>query len=298
VAGLSDGVLLLDKPSGPTSHDVVSGVRRVYQTRSVGHAGTLDPMATGVLVLLLGEATKLSSYLTQAKKSYRATISFGRSTDTLDAEGRTERVVELASDWLEQNHERVEPALVRERARTEQVPPVVSAIQVGGERAHRATRRGEPPVLAPRAVHVDRMEQLELGGNALTLELDVSKGYYVRSLARDLGEALGMPAHLSALRRTASGAFRIEAAHTWPLASPVPLLSLEDAARFSLPVAELSEGAVKRTRRGQPLVVGDFTVSPSEVSVSAWMSPEGRLVALGEMRDGTPTVVRGFKPPD
>jgi tRNA pseudouridine55 synthase len=297
VAGLSDGVLILDKPSGPTSHDVVSGVRRVYQTRSVGHAGTLDPMATGVLVVLLGEATKLSSYLTQAQKSYRATITFGRSTDTLDAEGETEQVVELASDWLEQNRERIEPALDRERARIEQVPPVVSAIQVGGERAHRAARRGAPPVLDPRAVHVDRLDELAVTGNELTLELDVSKGYYVRSLARDLGESIGMPAHLSALRRIASGAFRIEAAHVWPLAAPVPLLPLEDAARLALPVAELLEAAVKRTRSGQPLGVGDFTVPPADAGVSAWMSPEGRLVALGETRDGTPTVVRGFKPP-
>lgn len=298
MAGLSlDGVLLLDKPSGPTSHDVVSGVRRVYQTRSVGHAGTLDPMATGVLVVLLGEATKLSSYLTSANKGYRATVTFGRSTNTLDAEGETEHVVELASDWLEQNRERVAPALVRERARIEQVPPVVSAIQVGGERAHRAARRGAPPVLEPRQVRVDRIEELERKGNDLTLELDVSKGYYVRALARDLGETLGVPAHLSALRRLASGAFRIEAAHSWPFREPVPLLPLEDAARLALPVAQLLEGAVKRTRAGQPLVVGDFSAPPVDAGVSAWMTPGGQLVALGEMRDGTPMVVRGFKPP-
>lgn len=298
MAGLSiDGVLILDKPSGPTSHDVVSGVRRVYQTRSVGHAGTLDPMATGVLVVLLGEATKLSSHLTRENKSYRATVRFGKSTHTLDAEGEVERAVELVDDWVERNRELIEAALVHERARTEQVPPSVSAIQVGGERAHRAARRGEPLELEPRAVSVERIDLVEARGLDVTLELDVGKGYYVRSLARDLGEALGVPAHLAVLRRIASGAFRVESAHVWPLALPVPLLSLEDAARIALPIAELAnEVGVKKTRAGQPLALDDFRVPPVEAGVSAWLSPTGRLIALGEMRDGKPMVVRGFKP--
>lgn len=298
MAGLTvDGVLILDKPSGPTSHDVVSGVRRVYQTRSVGHAGTLDPMATGVLVVLLGEATKLSSYLTRDDKSYRATVSFGKSTHTLDAEGEVDRSLDLPEDWAEQNLPRIETALVAERARTEQIPPSVSAIQVGGERAHRAARRGEPLVLEARPVFVERLRLLEARGREVTLELDVQKGYYVRSLARDLGEALGVPAHLSVLRRLSSGAFRLDSAHAWPLAAPVPLLSLENAARIALPIAELAgDASVKKTRAGQPLALDDFRVAPVDAGVSGWLSPAGRLIALGEMRDGKPTVVRGFKP--
>jgi tRNA pseudouridine55 synthase len=296
VAGLSlDGVLVLDKPSGPTSHDVVSGVRRLYGTRSVGHAGTLDPLATGVLVVLLGEATKLSAYLTRERKSYRATITFGRSTHTLDAAGTTDAEVELPADWLDQNLALVEPALDRERARREQVPPVVSAIQVGGERAHRAARRGAPPVLEPRRVQVDRIDRLAVRGLELEVELTVSKGYYVRALARDLGETLGVPAHLSQLRRLASGAFSLAEALPWPLAEPRPLLSLADAARRALSSAVLREESVRRTRDGKLLSRDDFTTPPAAGDVSAWFDPEGRLIALGEMRDGVPTVARGFK---
>src|SRR5262245_57285998 len=183
-----DGLLVVDKPKGPTSHDIVARARRLFSTRAVGHAGTLDPMATGVLVLLFGEALKLSAYLTLEEKTYVAKVSFGSTTDTLDADGKVTSSEPLAPSTLDA--ERVEVALEAERARTSQVPPAVSSIKVGGERAHRLARRGETPSLEPRPVRVQRLSLLARNEDSLELEVTASKGYYVRSLARDLGEAL------------------------------------------------------------------------------------------------------------
>ena len=140
----ASGVVIVDKPRGPTSHDVVARLRRVYGTRQVGHAGTLDPLATGVLVALVGQGTKLSNYLTLEDKSYDAEVLFGIATDTLDAEGSVTRQLEVET----LDPERLEAALAAERARAEQVPPAFSAIKVGGVRAHRQSRQGAPPVRA------------------------------------------------------------------------------------------------------------------------------------------------------
>ncbi len=247
-----NGVLVVDKPRGPTSHDIVSKLRRAYGTRQVGHAGTLDPMATGVLVTMLGEATKLSGYLTLSEKSYRAEVELGIGTDTLDAEGTVTERVQLAEDWL--SAERLERALAVERARTEQVPPAFSAIHVDGERAHEKSRRGEAVQLPPRAVRVIALDARTVTGRRVELELTVSKGYYVRSLARDLGQALGVPSHLAALRRTASGRFTLQDAVAWPLAEPPPQpIELADAARRALPCAILTEAGAARARLGQKL---------------------------------------------
>ncbi|HVJ19071.1 MAG TPA: tRNA pseudouridine(55) synthase TruB, partial [Polyangiaceae bacterium] len=167
-----DGVLIVDKPGGKTSHDVVAQARRLFGTRAVGHAGTLDPMATGVLLLLFGEATKLSPFLTADDKRYRAEITLGRSTDTFDAEGEIteERVVPA----LEQSA--VLAALSLERSRSEQVPPSFSAIKVDGQRAHRLSRQGRPPELPPRPVTVHSLELVALDATTLALEMSVSKG--------------------------------------------------------------------------------------------------------------------------
>ncbi|MDF3072076.1 MAG: uncharacterized protein K0R38_7677, partial [Polyangiaceae bacterium] len=168
------GVAVVDKPRGLTSHTVVAQARRLFARKDVGHAGTLDPMATGVLLLLVGQATKLSGYLTSDSKRYAAEVMFGRATDTLDAEGRTTEEAPLAADQL--SPERVEQALASERARTEQVPPAVSAIKVDGERAYALARKGEAPELAPRAVRVLELTLLERTPNALRVEMHVSKG--------------------------------------------------------------------------------------------------------------------------
>jgi tRNA pseudouridine55 synthase len=288
------GLLIVDKPSGPTSHDVVARARRLYATREVGHAGTLDPMATGVLVVLFGEACKLSAHLTADDKRYRAEIRFGTSTDSLDADGAVVEERALAPGWLRDAD--LGAALDAERARPEQTPPAISAIKVDGVRSHRAARRGNAPALAPRPVRVAALELLEHDDAHVVVELEVSKGYYVRAFARDLAARLGVPAHLSALRRLSSGAFRVDEAVRWPLEAPAPLLDLSSAARRALPSAELTPEGEARARVGKRLADEHFTRAPASPGVTAWLGPNGELVALGERRDdGELAVVRGFR---
>ncbi len=296
---MTDGVLVVDKPRGPTSQQVVSQARRLFDMRRVGHAGTLDPMATGVLLVLLGEARKLSGYLTLDDKRYRAVVALGRSTDTLDAEGRTTREWEPGSPLPDRDT--VLAALAAEKERREQLPPAFSAIKVDGQRAHRKSRRGEAVRLEPRPTRVEELELVELDGANLVLEMTVSKGYYVRALARDLGERLGAPAHLSALRRLASGPFHIDEAVAWPPTGAITPISVEDAARRALPCLELGERGAQRARLGQKLEAGDFTGDAAAIHGApgsravAWLDRGGQLVALGERRDETLyAVLRGF----
>lgn len=293
-----DGVIAIDKPSGPTSFDIVAQVRRAYGSRAVGHAGTLDPLATGVLVVMLGEATKLSDYLTAADKQYVAEVSFGRTTDTLDSQGKT--ICERAILDSEVTEAKVQAILELEHKRTEQVPPAFSAIKQAGETAYKKARRGESVVLAPRPVKVEDLRLVTLSSQGLTLALTVSKGYYVRSLVRDICEALSVPGCLTALRRLRSGAFNIEQAAPWPLpagASPPALMSLGDAARRSLPSGVLTEEGIVRARHGKRLTVDEFRIAPLGTP-SAWLSEAGELVAVGEQVTTEPhsfRVLRGFQ---
>lgn len=255
-AGNVHGVLVVDKPRGPTSHDVVAAARRHFGTRRVGHAGTLDPMATGVLVLLFGEATKLSAHLTRDRKRYVARVAFGTSTDTLDAEGTVNRAKQLSPGWL--SREALEAALRVELERTLQIPPLVSAIKVAGKSAHERARRGEILTLAPRDVRLHEAVVHRFDDRGLVIELLVSKGYYVRSFARDLGDGLGVPAHLAELRRSASGAFSLADARPWPLdeqAAPWPLV---DVVRRALPTRTLTAEGAARARDGKALRPEDF----------------------------------------
>jgi tRNA pseudouridine55 synthase len=284
-----NGLLIVDKPAGPTSHDIVAQARRRLQTRGVGHAGTLDPMATGLLVLLIGEATKLQNFLSGQDKRYRARVAFGRATDTHDALGTLteERSVVVDRAALEQ-------ALAEEQERREQVPPEFSAVHVGGERAHRVARRGESVTLGPREVRVHEARLLDADAVSATVELSVTKGYYVRAFARDLGRRLGVPAHLAALRRTASGPFAIEEAIRWPPAADVVPMPLGAAARRALAVVTLTTDGELRARQGKPLASDDFEQRP-EARVVAWLSASGELVAVGEEREpGVFRVIRGF----
>jgi tRNA pseudouridine55 synthase len=286
------GVLVVDKPPGMSSHDVVAKLRRLLGTRRVGHAGTLDPMATGVLVMLVGEATKLGPYLTAHDKSYRARVAFGRSTDTLDAEGATIASADVPA-WLAEDlarprgGSRVEAAIVTERARREQVPPAYSAIQVEGERSYDRARAGESVELAARPVEVRALTIAASSGPPdafLDLEVHVSKGYYVRSLARDLGEALGVPAHLAALRRRASGPYTLAGAaslEAGPDALARAIRPLAEAAAEALPRAVLAPRGVERARHGKPLGLDDFVEPPPLGPSSAWLDVDGRLVAIG-----------------
>jgi len=272
------GVVLYDKPSGPTSHDVVLEARRVFRTRRIGHAGTLDPMASGLLLLLLGEATKLSNVLTLAEKEYVTTVRFGIGTTTFDALGAINKRRELPADFPDRPT--LERALEAERARRLQVPPQVSAIKVDGRAGHERVRAGEDFELSPREVLV---HELELTGER-PLELDfrmvVSKGYYVRALARDLGSSLGAPAHLSALRRVQSGPFRV--ADAGAKMAECPILPIAEVVQRSLPGVEVSVTEHERLKSGKLLGLDAVrSQTLGEASLAAAMH-EGDLVALLE----------------
>jgi tRNA pseudouridine55 synthase len=307
MAKTKSGVLVVDKPRGPTSHDVVARIRRTLGVREVGHAGTLDPMATGVLLLAVGEATKLVPWLTTQDKTYEATIALGVETDTLDADGRDVRLVP-ASDELRAALASSDPrravapmllaALAAERARISQVPPAFSAIKQGGERAYARARRGEETTLAAREVHVRRLDLVACREEPASIDvaIEVGKGYYVRSLARDLADGLGTVGHLTFLRRTRSGGFLCEEALALD-ASPEELLAgmhpLPLAAARALPVARLTGAGALDARHGRQVHPRDilaFVPGPS-----AWFDPCGELVAVGEVDESSGgKVTRGF----
>jgi tRNA pseudouridine55 synthase len=310
----SGGVLVVDKPRGPTSHDVVYRLRRALGTKAIGHAGTLDPMATGVLVAAIGDATKLVPWLTAHDKSYRATLALGVETDTLDAEGKEVRRGDLSAELraalrpsdAPMTSEILRAAFERERARTSQIPPAYSAIRSGGERAFDLARRGESPELAPRPVAVRRLELVACRADPplLELEVDVGKGYYVRALARDLAEALGTFGHLTQLRRTGSGCFVAEEATPLDATAEVlrgRIVPLDQAAARALPVARLTDAGVRDARHGRPVQPEDVdagAASPDRPGLGApcaWLDAEGALVAVGQIeQDGRGRVLRGF----
>lgn len=196
-----DGLLVIDKPEGPTSHDIVARVRRILKTKRVGHTGTLDPMATGVLPLVLGRATRLARFLTASDKRYRAVVRLGQATDTYDKLGSA---VGPAAE-VSVTDAAIEAALARFRGEIVQTPPAYSAKKIGGVSAHRLARAGEAVVPAPVTVTVRALAMVARDEAAVTLDVTCSAGFYVRSLAHDLGERLGCRAHLEALRRVASG---------------------------------------------------------------------------------------------
>ncbi|MBS1252002.1 MAG: tRNA pseudouridine synthase B [Anaerolineales bacterium] len=199
------GIFNIDKPAGVTSHDVVQAIRRASGERRVGHAGTLDPMATGVLLVCVGKATRVTEYLMEHAKSYRAEITLGVSTDTLDAEGE----VTHRADTVDVSRGEAEAALGTFVGQIEQIPPMYSAVRKAGKRLYELAREGVTVEREPRAVETTRLEVVEWNPPHVTVEIDCSKGTYVRAVARDLGELLGVGAHLSGLIRTASGRFTV-----------------------------------------------------------------------------------------
>lgn len=290
----------MDKPSGPTSHDIVARARRHFKTRRIGHAGTLDPMATGVLVLLFGEATKLCDVASGSDKRYAAELRFGRSTDSHDADGATTEEAAIPPGFRI-SEEQLTRALSAERARERQLPPVVSALKVDGQRAHRLSRAGMPPELAPRPVRVHSLELGSWDQHRAHLELLVSKGYYVRALARDLSQALGVPAHLSQLRRLQSGGFSLAEACSWPPPDDCHPVALAAALPRLVPTLRLTPSGVTRARLGQALRSTDFIDLPAESSTEtgrtslwAWTDAAGTPVALGEYKADGYRVRRGF----
>ncbi len=282
------GLVVVDKPAGVTSHDVVGRCRRIFGTRKVGHAGTLDPMATGVLVVGIERATKILGLLTATDKSYSATIRLGQTTSTEDAEGEVLQTVSAAGVTDAQIGE----AVARLRGEIAQVPSAVSAIKVGGQRAYKLAREGQVVELAPRNIRIDRFDVLAVrrheGLVDVDVEVDCSSGTYIRALARDVGAHLGVGGHLTALRRTRVGGFRIDQARTLDELAERPRLSytLDEACLQSFPRRDLTADETEDTRHGRPL-------NPAGIEgVYAATAPDGQVIALlNDVAERTKSVV-------
>jgi len=201
-----DGILVVNKPSGITSHDVVDFIRRKFNIKRVGHAGTLDPLATGVLVMLLGKATKLSNTFLNDDKEYIAKLYFGKSTDTQDSQGKVLEVKFIEPIDIED----IKKALENFKGEIEQIPPMVSAIKYKGKKLYELARSGKTVVREPRKIKISEIEILDFKFPELTFKVKCSKGTYVRTLCEDIGRSLGVPSHMSGLVRSASGDFLLE----------------------------------------------------------------------------------------
>jgi tRNA pseudouridine55 synthase len=279
-----NGVLVIDKPPGPTSFDVVRQVRRELGVRRVGHGGTLDPMASGVLPICLGEATKLAQFLLDADKEYQATVCFGVETDSYDATG----AVTARADTGGLSEAALLQALALFRGPIQQVPPRYSALKLRGRPLYDYARAGEEIVPAPRAVTIHELELTSWSSpQAVELRVLCSKGTYVRSLAFDLGRALGPGAHLTALRRTRSGPFRIEQAHSLSAIVTAPLVALP-AALAHLPALHAGLSASRDLAHGKrvprsALEPNDDAAVPA--GLFQVLRTDGSLLAVAERRD-------------
>lgn len=285
IASPGVGVLAVDKPVGPTSHDVVALARRALKTKKVGHTGTLDPFASGLMLLCIGSATRLSPYLTHLDKRYRAEARLGVATDTLDREGMILREDPAGAQVPAR---RIEEALESLRGSIQQVPPIYSAKKIRGEAAHRRARRGEAVELAPVEVSVHRLDLVEHDGARLVFDVECSSGTYIRALARDLGEALGVGAHLTALRRLAVGAFDVDDAcrvDEMPSAPPSAWSTPAEAlARAGLPSFEVEAADQKLISQGREVAApDDVGVDVEPVAVVR----EGHLLAVGQVVEGS-----------
>jgi tRNA pseudouridine55 synthase len=281
------GVLVVDKPTGMTSHDVVQAIRRGTNIRRAGHTGTLDPRASGVLVVLLGPAVRLSEYVSASDKRYQAVIMMGTTTDTYDAEGKT-----TSSAPVDVTEEQFNTELQKFVGRIEQVPPPYSAIKVNGKKAYEMARNGEEVELAPRIIDVYSLELLEWAPPEVVIDVNCSSGTYVRSLANDLGARLGCGATLTGLRRTKNGRFTLRDA--------VPLRKLNEAfmdgswyqylipaaeALSDWPAIELDQEQMDSIRHGHRI-----PAAPDSGDKACGVSQQGELVALlvlDELEDGT-----------
>lgn len=284
------GLLVVDKQAGMTSHDVVARARRAHHTKHVGHTGTLDPFATGVLVLGFGEGLKIAAHLTEQDKHYEALIALGRETDSLDLTGTVIReapVPELGT--TDAPTPALLAALSAEAARSMQVPPAASAIHIDGERAHERLRRGEVVIMPERAIAVRALTLLAIEAPRLVrVRVHAAKGYYVRALARDLAVRLGSAGHLQELRRVRSGAFGIEEAG----AVDAALIPLEIALRRLFPCVHVADpDRAQALRHGKRIAVEDLDVPPSGVFVLF----DERPLALAAVVDGLVVVQRGFR---
>jgi tRNA pseudouridine55 synthase len=288
-----NGLLIIDKPSGMTSHDVVARLRRATREKSIGHLGTLDPMATGVLPLLLGKFTRLAQFYGAHEKAYTGTIRFGFSTDTYDAEGAPTSEPAKPSFTLDQ----LRAAAARFSGEIDQLPPPISAKKIGGKPAYKIARSGETPQLKPARIHIAEFAFESFDGELAAFRMRISSGGYVRSVAHELGQILGSGAHLSALRRIGSGPFSIDQA--------VPLGEAESLAREDrlqdrmphprtilpeLPSVTADNQTLARLRNGMQVNLPDFTQAP----LVKIFEGQRELVAIGKRIAGTlfqPTIV-------
>ncbi len=277
------GIIIVDKPVGPTSHKIVTIVRRGTGERKVGHAGTLDPRASGVLVLCLGPATRLSEYLSTSTKRYEGTVRFGAATQTYDAEGpvvlQTENIPTLKE---------IQDKLSVFRGEIEQVPPPYSAIKVRGKKAYELARAGRETHLEPRVVTIHRLDIIKYRPPDLELDIECSAGTYIRSIAHDLGDLLSSGAHLASLRRTRAGPFTLEDA--------VPMPKLEvgfltnkweryllpaSSALPDMPIVSIEEEILERIRFGHRI-----PAEPGSSGMAKAIGPNGELVAILEAIEG------------
>ncbi|HEV2130387.1 MAG TPA: tRNA pseudouridine(55) synthase TruB [Longimicrobiaceae bacterium] len=280
-----NGVLPVEKPEGPTSHDVVAIARRALRTRRIGHTGTLDPFASGLLLLCMGPATRLAEYLTALPKSYRATLRLGEATDTDDLKGE---ILQRTEAWRDLTEAEVRSALEQQSGTIEQLPPLYSAKKVEGERMYAAARRGERPERTPVQITVNRIELLAFSSPEVEFEVDCSSGTYIRAIARDVGEALGVGAHLRTLRRTRIGEHTVESAlsiesleegERVQRAMLTPLQAIRHLHRVT--VEEASIGVVRH---------GGAISAPQELADGAPValaSAAGDLLAIAESRGGS-----------
>ena len=294
-----DGLLLLDKKAGITSHDAVETFRRRSKIKKVGHTGTLDPLATGLLVLCVGKATRLQAYLMGMEKTYEGVIQFGWATDSYDAAG------EPMGEKNEVNVEHIDfaPLIAPFLGAIEQMPPQFSAKKINGVRAYELARKGEVAALTPKAITVYEFEIVNVTGSTARFRIRSSAGTYVRSLAHDLGAAAGVPAHLKELRRTAIGNFRISDALPYETLENAPLEELLSPPWFQslsevelpLPKLRIDWGQQGKLMRGQSIIMTP-SAAVAAGDLLALGNPEDRLIAIGEvvnvLREGGPVEVR------
>jgi tRNA pseudouridine55 synthase len=283
------GILLLDKPQGPTSHDLVARTRRALDTRKVGHAGTLDPMATGLMILGVGSSTRLLTYLVGLDKEYTATIRLGQATTTDDAEGDVVTVADASA----LTDAAIVAAITTLTGEIAQVPSTFSAIKVAGRRAYDRARAGETVELKPRTVTVAAFEVSGIRRDASLVDLDVrvavSSGTYVRALARDLGAALGVGGHLTALRRTRVGPFEIADAVDPDSDLAEALIPPAEIAGRLFPRATTDAEAARALRQGKRI-----PVAVADAPIVAAIGPDAELIGLISVRDGISRVLVNF----
>ncbi|MFQ5340081.1 MAG: tRNA pseudouridine(55) synthase TruB [Anaerolineae bacterium] len=273
------GIFNLNKPAGMTSHDVVQAIRRASGERRVGHAGTLDPMATGVLLVCVGSATRVTEYLMEHPKQYRAEITLGITTDTLDAEGQVTHV----ADAVDVSRQDVEKALASFVGAIEQIPPMYSAVKKAGKKLYELAREGLTVEREPRQVEIRRLEITGWEPPRVTIDIECSKGTYVRALARDLGDVLGVGAHLSSLTRTASGRFALEDASDLDTAIEaiadgwwMLLIHPLDEALLEYEALIVDQSTAERIRHGQMI----DAPQPANTPYARAYSQDGRFIAI------------------